>query len=126
MKLPSIGLLALLLVACASEPPPLPTRGDLMINQASSASSLGERWNDGSTMATEAEQVRLDAERSLARAERDVREARKTIEDATRREARGRAMMTEAESEFSRRFPGQAIGVGIAPQGEGSSAPVEP
>ena len=118
--------IAMVLGACASEPPPLPTRGDLMIAQASSTSDLGERWNEGSEMATEAEQVRLDAERSLARAERDVREARKTIEDSTRREARGRAMMAEAEAEFARRFPGQTLGVGATPAAEGAAAPVEP
>ncbi len=96
------------LAACSSAPAE-PTVGDRMMEQASAAQSLGEKWNRGSAIATKASQHKADAERSVTRAEKELKDNQAVIVDATQRQAEGERMMAEAEAEYARQFPGRTL-----------------
>ncbi len=96
------------LVACSSAPP-VPTVGDRMMEQAGNTESLGRKWNRGSAIATKAIQDKADAERSVTRAEKELKDNQAVIVDATQRQAEGERMMAEAEAEYARQFPGRTL-----------------
>ena len=106
-KLVVLAVVAVL-AACSSAPP-VPTVGDRMMEQASAAQSLGKKWNQGSTIANKAIQDKADAERSITRAEKELKDNQAVIVDATQRQAEGERMMAEAEAEYARQFPGRTL-----------------
>lgn len=106
-KLLALAVL-LLFTACTSQPP-APTRGDRMMEQASAAQSLGKKWNQGSALASKAIHDKADAERSVTRAEKELKDNQAVIADATQRQADGERMMAEAEAEYARQFPGHSL-----------------
>ena len=106
-KLVLLSLVAAL-AACSSAPS-VPTRGDRMMEQASAADALGKKWNQGSSIASKAIQDKADAERSVTRAEKELKDNQAIIADATQRQADGERMMAESEAEYARQFPGRAL-----------------
>jgi chromosome segregation ATPase len=107
MKLLAIPLLlAAFGAGCATHSP---TAGEQMIEQAEGTESLGKQWNEGARMAAHAASEREHAQRKIDAAERDLPQAREELARAERDLATAQRMMSDAEAEYTRRFPGRSL-----------------
>lgn len=86
-----------------------PTAGERMIDQAEGTESLGKQWNDGARMAEHAASERERAQHDIDEAERALPRAREALARAERDLATAQRMMSDAEAEYSRRFPGRSL-----------------
>ncbi len=90
---------ALALSGCASDKPP--SFGDRILAAGAAHQELGNQWH-------EAEAMKDEAEDDIRAAEEAIEEAEADLKDAQKRLAKSKRALAEAESEFQRRFPGQA------------------